>query len=136
MWPDDVASCALHLKKMQSDGAFNQNRSSLTGIHLADASDALDARSYSAVCRAFSKRVRSVEGLMSLPARRGLWPRAALKDAINKLLEMAQRCRRLWPVFTDRRTQERLLETAKECEARRKSCASRLVAEAESPPHQ
>jgi hypothetical protein len=41
-----------------------------------------------------------------------------LQDAINKLLETAQRCRRLAGGITDRATHERMLEMAKECEER------------------
>src|SRR5262249_32318436 len=47
--------------------------------------------------------------------------------AINKLLESAQRCRRIAGGITDRLTRERLLEMAKECEdkaveLRRQTC--------------
>ena len=39
-----------------------------------------------------------------------------LQDAINKLLESAQRCRRIAGSITDRLTRDLLLEMAKECE--------------------
>jgi hypothetical protein len=38
--------------------------------------------------------------------------------AINKLLETADRCRRIATSITDRQTCDRLLEMAKECEGR------------------
>jgi hypothetical protein len=41
-----------------------------------------------------------------------------LQITINNLMETAQRCRRLAAGITDRRTGERLLEMAKECEER------------------
>ena len=58
------------------------------------------------------------------------------QPTIAKLLETAQRCRRLAGGITDRATHERMLEMAKECEAKAEELREQTWVRLAEPPHQ